>query len=139
MAIRIKIATIDLCDDRKEGQNQGMQKIGRPKRSVNTRHFLAEWRAYRGLSQVELADRIASITGNESFDNSRLSKFERGIEGIREDMLYAIADALNIPTGWLFVRPDVAMGERKKLEVVGNATEEEIGAVLAFIRARKAS
>lgn len=52
------------------------------------RHYVKEWRVYRGLSQDQLADRV---------DKSRglISQIEIGLTSLTEDMKHAIADALS--------------------------------------------
>lgn len=57
-----------------------------PRKAV--RHYVKQWREYRGLSQDQVADRV---------DKSRglISQIESGTTALTEDMIYALADALN--------------------------------------------
>lgn len=64
----------------------------------NSRPFyLKQWREYRGLSQQRLADRIESSKGY-------ISDLERGIRRYNQDLLEALADALNCDPADLLIR-----------------------------------
>ncbi|HAH11529.1 MAG TPA: hypothetical protein DCL48_15655 [Alphaproteobacteria bacterium] len=59
--------------------------------------YLKQWREYRGLSQQRLADRIESSKGY-------ISDLERGIRRYNQDLLEALADALNCDPADLLIR-----------------------------------
>lgn len=75
-----------------------------PKRRVSTnfkdrgpRHFIREWRRYRGLTIEKLAERIGSSQPN-------LSKIERGLVPYSQEMLEALAVELRCEPADLIVR-----------------------------------
>lgn len=104
----------------------------KPAPSARRRHFLKEWREYRGFRrQEDLAERVSEILGNERFSRDRLSKFETHEEGIRESILYAISEALSIEPGWLFRDPRAVEEEQAILARLGNRTLEEVDAVIS--------
>jgi transcriptional regulator with XRE-family HTH domain len=58
------------------------------KREVSRRrHFIAEWRAAKGMTATALSKRV-------NLSKSQISKIERGIEPYTQDTLEAIAEAL---------------------------------------------
>jgi transcriptional regulator with XRE-family HTH domain len=59
------------------------------------RHYVFEWRKYRGLTQDQLAERI---------DRSRglISQFESGETELTEEMVYALAEAFRHTPGDVF-------------------------------------
>lgn len=104
-----------------------------PRRPRTRQHYLAAWRRYRGLTQEQLAERLAHhlADGNEDakcagFERSRLSKYETHVEGIREPVLMALAAVLNIEPGWLFSHPDIVFREQAILTVVGDRSAEDL-------------
>jgi transcriptional regulator with XRE-family HTH domain len=111
-----------------------MSEVGRPVGQKNTRHFLREWRQYRDLSQDALAERITTISGNEKFERTRVSKFERGTEKLPEEVLYWFAEALDIEPGWVFVHPDVIMAERQALTIFSGKSPAQIKAIVAALQ-----
>jgi transcriptional regulator with XRE-family HTH domain len=82
-----------------------MNRVGRPNGEKNTRHFLRDWREHLNLSQAQLAERVPNRAGDDSLDPTRISKLERGKEKLTEGMIYALAEAMAIEPGWLFVSP----------------------------------
>lgn len=91
------------------------------------RHYVKQWRKKRNLTQERLAERI---------DRSRglISQYETGETELPEDMVYALADALDTDPGALFdVNPakegllvDITDALRKKPEIQAE--------VLGFVR-----
>ena len=74
-----------------------VRKSSKERRPV--RHYVKEWRTYRGLTQDQLAERINKTRG-------LVSQIESGITGLTDDMIYAIADAVNCaPWDLLRVNP----------------------------------
>jgi transcriptional regulator with XRE-family HTH domain len=65
--------------------------------SQRRRHFIQQWRKYRGLSQAELAEKIASSEAN-------LSRLETGKQDYTQGMLEAIAAALETDVASLLTR-----------------------------------
>jgi len=67
--------------------------------SNGPRHYIREWRKYRGLTQEQLAGRLGVVT-------SSVSQLETGKQGYSQPMLEAIADALGCgPADLLNVNP----------------------------------
>lgn len=62
------------------------------------RHYLREWREYRGLTQQQVADRLETNKGN-------VSNWENGKRSIGADVQAALAEALSIDPGDLFRDP----------------------------------
>lgn len=60
-------------------------RIGNPAR--RRRHFIKEWREYRGLTQEQLAERVNTT-------KTTISRLEDLKQGYTQDGLDAIADAL---------------------------------------------
>lgn len=72
-----------------------MSRIGNPSR--RSRHFIREWREFRGLSQQELADLVgASKTAISNIENLKAA--------YTQDSLEAIADALGVHPTTLLTR-----------------------------------
>lgn len=60
-------------------------KKPQPKR---VRHYVKEWRQYRGLTQDQLAERVERTRGV-------ISQIESGVTNLTEDMIFALADAFH--------------------------------------------
>ena len=74
-----------------------VRKQAKPRRPV--RHYVKEWRTYRDLTQDQLAERVNKSRG-------LISQIESGVTDLTEDMIYAIADAVNCaPWDLLRVNP----------------------------------
>lgn len=58
------------------------------------RHFIRQWREYRGLTQEQLAERVDMSVSN-------ISQLERGLQGFSDEGLGLIAHALNTEPGYL--------------------------------------
>lgn len=65
--------------------------------SMRQKHFIKEWRKYRGLTQIQLAERIEVNQGN-------LSKIENGTRKYDQEFLERAADALRCEVADLLVR-----------------------------------
>lgn len=65
-----------------------MAKQMRKRPTTRPRHYVKEWRQHRNLTQDQLAERV---------DRSRglISQIEGGLTDLTEDMIYALASALN--------------------------------------------
>ena len=71
---------------------------GRDRRLNNHRHFLREWRIYRGLTQDELASRIGTSSGV-------IAAWETVDRGIRLQDQFRLFAALRIRPAQFFQRP----------------------------------
>jgi DNA-binding XRE family transcriptional regulator len=63
------------------------------------RHYLREWREFRGLLQADLASRVGCAT-------SAISRFETGDRRIYLEMQFRLFAALNITPAQFFSPPD---------------------------------
>lgn len=70
-------------------------RIGNPAR--RRRHFIKEWRVFRGLSQQALADKLGTT-------KTSISRIEDLKQGYTQDFLEACADALGTHVGTLLTR-----------------------------------
>jgi transcriptional regulator with XRE-family HTH domain len=70
------------------------------------RFYLKEWREHRGLSQSELARRIATTS-------SRISEVESGVERYNETLLQRLADALECDIADLVLGPPETLSEAR--------------------------
>jgi transcriptional regulator with XRE-family HTH domain len=71
-------------------------RIGNPSR--RRRHFIREWREFRGFTQEQLADMLGTT-------KTSISRIEDLKQGYTQDFLEACADALGIHPGVLLTRP----------------------------------
>jgi transcriptional regulator with XRE-family HTH domain len=73
------------------------QTSQRTARNAKVRHYVREWRDFRGLSQERLADRI---------DKSRglIAQIESGLTELTLDNMYALAEALQCEEPWDLLR-----------------------------------
>lgn len=74
----------------------GMAPKTKPKRE-RQRHYLAEWRKFRGLTQERAADRIGKT-------QAALSRYERGLTPYDQDILELLAEAYQTDPGSLLMR-----------------------------------
>lgn len=129
-----------LASVRAAHDNWRMGRINQSRRGNPHRRFFKEWRQHRGLTQTQLAERLADLTHNERLDHSRVSKIERGVESATEDMVFAWADALQVEPGALFVRPDVYLRQAEIMGVLQVHSPDDVAAVLRVVGTmRKAS
>jgi len=71
------------------------RRIGNPTR--RRRHFIREWREFRGFSQQQLADLIGT-------SKTSISRIESLQTPYTQDFLEACADALGVHPGILLIR-----------------------------------
>lgn len=64
----------------------------RPRFKSHRKNFIREWREYRNLTLVVLAERVGAKIGG--FTHASLSRIERGLQPYSQPVLEAIADAL---------------------------------------------
>ena len=72
-----------------------MPRVGNPKN--RRRHFIRAWREHRGLTQEQLADRLATT-------KATISRIENLRQGFTQDVLEACADALRTDPASLIMR-----------------------------------
>uniref|UniRef100_E6VFJ9 Helix-turn-helix domain protein n=1 Tax=Rhodopseudomonas palustris (strain DX-1) TaxID=652103 RepID=E6VFJ9_RHOPX len=69
--------------------------------SRRRRHFIREWREFRGLTQIELADML-------NMTSASISRIESLKQGYTQNFLEACADALGTHPGVLLMRAPTA-------------------------------
>lgn len=88
--------------------------------------FLKEWRKFRGYSQDRLAERVSGLS-EFSLVKGDISNLEKGKRRYNQDLLEALAEALDVPAGYLvMINPlesrfwtiweQASEGERKDIE-----------------------
>jgi transcriptional regulator with XRE-family HTH domain len=88
------------------------------------RHYLREWREYRGWSQREMAERVG-------IPKSVISRYETGDRRIHLGMLFRIMAALEIKPGQFFAPP----GEPSADAVIANESPEQRRQIVAMLKA----
>lgn len=105
-----------------------MPPIPKPKRHRN-RHFIAQWRKHRGLTQEQMSERIGMSREN-------YSKIERGLVPYNQDFLEAAAEALNCEPADLIMR-DPASALWSLVDTLKGMGEAQQHQALAVIEALK--
>jgi transcriptional regulator with XRE-family HTH domain len=70
-------------------------RVGNPKN--RGKHYIKEWRLFRGLTQQKLADRLDTTKAN-------ISRIEAMKQNYTQDFLEVCADALGVDPGTLIMR-----------------------------------
>lgn len=65
---------------------------------VSKNHYIREWRHFRGLSLVRLANRMVDDMGNEMLSSVSIGRIERGQQPYSQPVLEALAVALDCTT-----------------------------------------
>lgn len=96
------------------------------------KHYIREWRRFRGLTMEQLADRIG-------LSHAVVSRIERGLQPYRQDFLEKVAEALRCePAHLIMVDPLNADDPMMILAEMDPAKQAEAGKLLkAFFEARK--
>lgn len=93
--------------------------------------YLREWRKHRQLTQEQLADRIGTSKGY-------LSDLERGVRRYNQDLLEALADALNCGPADLLMRdPSIQDAIWSIWEHAKPGERQQIAAVARVITGQK--
>ncbi len=79
-----------------------MAKKVMPRQKIRRRTFIRQWREFRGLTLEQLADRVGEVLGG--FTHASLSRIERGLQPYSQDILEAIANALQTDVASLLNR-----------------------------------
>jgi transcriptional regulator with XRE-family HTH domain len=82
-----------------------MAKVKSRLKETGPRHFIREWRKFRGLTLEQLAERIGVTAG-------ALSQLERGVVNYTEPMLEALAEELQTIPGALISWPPEKDGSK---------------------------
>lgn len=110
-----------------------MNKIGQVNGNTRGVHFARAWRAVLNVSQERIASRMAELL-NRSFDRSQLSKIEKGSVALTEQTQAALAEALGIEIGALFVEPSIYRRRSERLKKIEDMTDDELDAAMDMIR-----
>ncbi len=102
---------------------------------ADTPQRLRDWREHFGLSQDDLANRMAEA-GYE-MTRASLSKIERGAINMSVLQVDFFASILGIASYEMFLTPQAALEMREKLALVSDLTAAELAAVAAVIKAKK--
>jgi transcriptional regulator with XRE-family HTH domain len=73
------------------------KRIAFPKKRPRRRTYFRQWRLHRGLSQEQLADRLDTSVAS-------ISRIENGSQPYTQDVLEALAEALNTDPASLLMR-----------------------------------
>jgi transcriptional regulator with XRE-family HTH domain len=90
------------------------------------RHFVREWRKFRGLTQERLAERTPFTTG-------AISQLETGRTKYTQDMIEALAVALDCSPGDLLSKDPLKEGEI--IDLMRHLPESKKGDVIAILKA----
>lgn len=101
-------------------------KPSRPIVANRRRHYVREWRKFRGLTQERLAERTPYTTG-------AISQLETGRTRYTQDMLEALAVALQCEPGDLLSRNPLKDGE--VVDLFAGMSDEQRQAAVRVIKA----
>jgi len=97
--------------------------------------FIRQWRAHRGLSLVQLAERVSEVTG-KSMTHATLSRIETGKIAYTQPVLEAIAFALACePADLLMRNPEDRSAPWSILDSLKKADAATINRVIAVVGA----
>lgn len=98
------------------------------KLQTRRRHFIKEWRKFRGLTQQQLADRVETVV-------SGISQLESGKQGYSQAMLEALASALSCePWDLLNVDPGKEGDVVDLTRLLKNATPEQKAEAIGYVK-----
>jgi transcriptional regulator with XRE-family HTH domain len=60
------------------------------------KHYLREWREYRGLSLRRLSDRLEIAPGEEGWSHTQIGRIETNVNAYSQDFLEAVSAALDV-------------------------------------------
>jgi transcriptional regulator with XRE-family HTH domain len=97
--------------------------------------FIRQWRTHRGLSLVQLAERVAEISG-KSMTHATLSRIETGKIAYTQPVLEAIAIALACePADLLMRNPEDKSAPWSILDSLKKADQATVNRVVAVVSA----
>lgn len=98
------------------------------KQPTRRRHFIKEWRKFRGLTQQQLADRVETVV-------SGISQLEGGKQGYSQAMLEALASALSCePWDLLNVDPSKEGDVVDLTRLLKGATPEQKAEAIGYVK-----
>lgn len=98
------------------------------------KHFIREWRTYRKLSLRKLADRMESEPGVQLTSHSNIDRIEKGEQPYTQDIIEAIADALEVSVTELLTVDPSKDGEVVDLLHLINKREKDRDAAIRMLR-----
>lgn len=106
-----------------------MNRTGQPNpKAGKPRHYVKEWRKYRGLTQEQLAERIGKTHG-------AISQLETGKIDYTQGMIEALAEALRCEPGDLLSRNPTKEGAVVDLlRIMQGASEHEQDRIIRIAR-----
>lgn len=93
---------------------------------VSRRHYVREWRKFRGLTQERLAERTPFTTG-------AISQLETGRTKYTQDMIEALAAALDCTPGDLLSKDPFKQGE--VVDLLSRLSDESRDAAIKMLKA----
>jgi len=111
------------------------QSMVRPSKSPFRPSFIRQWRTYRNLSLVQLAERVAEISG-KSMTHATLSRIETGKIAYTQPVLETIAVALACePADLLMRNPEDKSAPWSIMDQLKKADPATVNRVVAVISA----
>lgn len=98
------------------------------------KHFIREWRTYRKLSLRKLADRMESEPGVQLTSHSNIDRIEKGEQPYTQDIIEAIADALEVSVSELLTVDPFKDGEVVDLLHLINKRDKDRDAAIRMLR-----
>jgi transcriptional regulator with XRE-family HTH domain len=89
--------------------------------------FIVEWRLKRGLTQIQLGDRLGTT-------DMTISRWERGTVLLNTGVMDALADALEIEPEDLYHHPDRPTANSLLRDQPDEVVEQALRLILAIIR-----
>ncbi|MEL6323785.1 MAG: helix-turn-helix transcriptional regulator [Pseudomonadota bacterium] len=75
------------------------------------KHYIREWRKFRGLTQKQLTERMEHAPGEELISQMSVSRIERGTQPYSQPILEALAIALDVTPAMLLEVDPCAEGQ----------------------------
>lgn len=97
-------------------------------------HYIRAWREERGLTQDEMAERMAVFMEKPKFDRAQLSRIERGKVSLTDKTLLASADALGVELSTLFMRPDAYNINVSLINLAKSVTPEQLASAISLVK-----
>jgi transcriptional regulator with XRE-family HTH domain len=92
------------------------------------RHYVRQWRDFRGLTQEQLAERVGK-------SRALITQIEKGWTDLTEEMIYSLSEALNCEPGDLFrVNPQKAGAVVDITDMLKNSDPAIQAEALGYIR-----
>lgn len=102
--------------------------VTRIRSSKPIRHFLREWREYRGLTQQQVADRLD--TGKD-----QISRWENSKRGLTMEVQFALAEALGIDPADLLRDPQAPSADALLRNASPKLKEQAFKVIEALLKA----